>query len=118
MSTNFNVNGGVRSDSIAQPSTTAKTAIYTQTERGQATALSLRATQSSGGAVTLQLHFYDASETRESEIYPVNSLSDKSTTLIDMGGLTLDRDDELRATVDTVNALDLVFTYALLRGGQ
>ncbi len=118
MTTNFNVNGGIRSEALAQPSTTAKAAIYTSVERGQVTALSLRATQSSGAPVTLQLHFYDESESRESEIYPVTSLADKSTTLIDLGGLTLDLSDELRATVDTINALDLVFTYALLRGGQ
>ena len=118
MTVEFNPTGGIRSDALGKPSVTSKQAIYTQPTDGQAVILSLRATNSSGSPVNLTLHFYDISKTTEAEIYPITAAADGTTTLIDMGGLTLDPGDELRATAGTADALDLVLTYAIRRGGM
>lgn len=122
MSVTVNIAGGLQSIAIGKPSTTSKAAIYTVEQRTSVVCLSLRATNSSGSGITLQLHFYDSSANsgagREVEIYPSTSLSTATTNLIDLGELVLDPNDELRATVGTADALDLVFTYALRRGGM
>lgn len=117
MSVSLNISGGYRSEAIGKPSTTSKTAISTGGEF-TIVCLSLRATNSSGGGVNIQIHFYDDSESTEAEIYPTTSVGDGATSLIDLGELALDRDDELRVTVGTADALDLVFTHAIRRGGN
>lgn len=92
-------------------STTAKTTIYTQAE-GYSSAANLRVTNTTASPVTLDLFWYDASETTEYKILSAKSVTANTAEDVGLSGLGLAKNDEIRATAGTADALECVLTVA------
>jgi hypothetical protein len=99
------------------PATTSKTAVYTGdgTGQGSAIVLTVRATNTTGSGVTLDLAFYSKQDDVEAAI-DSRTVSANSTDLIEID-IAIQFEDELRATVGTGGAIDLVITYIEKAGG-
>lgn len=120
MSVSINIPAGTKTDAIV-PSTTSKTAILTGVKGIGYPLLGLIAYNNSGGAATLQLHFLDDSKNPgtgvETCFYPATSIASGAREVIDLSNITLDADDQLRATVSVAGSLDLTLSYATRGSG-
>lgn len=95
--------------------TTAQVAIYTQVQ-GYSSAANLRLTNTTASPVTLDLHWYDASEATEYQIMSAKSIAANTAEDCGLAGLGLAKNDEIRATAGTANSLECVLTVAETQG--
>lgn len=98
---------------IVAPSTTAKTAIYSVPEGStiQSWVPSLRATNKTGSGATLALHLYKTVGNIEGLLRPATTIAASTSEVITIG-VGMQPGDELRATLGTADAFDLIITYA------
>lgn len=98
---------------IVAPDTVSKTAIYSipAASTAQAWVASVRATNKTGSGATLALHLYTTVGTIEGLLRPAATIAANTTEVIELG-VALQGGDELRATLGTADAFDLIITYA------
>ncbi|MCA1298037.1 hypothetical protein [Stappia indica] len=111
MSITVSFPAGLRTQVVA-PATTNKTTIFAGADRVERYVDTVRATNRTGSAATLVLHFESGiSAGAEGVVLPVTSVAANATEVIPVG-VSVGRNDALKATLGTAGAIDLIITYA------